>query len=219
FSQSGTSGQGIQRVPAAGGVAADAVETKGVFRYPVFLPDGRHFLYTDIRPSETNGIHVVSLDDGTSRRILPDRSAVVFAPSSPGSRSGHLLFARENNLMALPFDAKTAQVLGDVFPIAEGVGISLANAGYAPITVSDNGVLLYWGGNAAGGSNQMVWYDRAGKVLGPAGAPGSILFPALSPDEKVVAFTGTRGSSWDIWLRDLARATDTRFTAGGLNFG
>src|SRR2546426_577204 len=83
------------RVLAAGGAAADVFKTKGSFRYPVFLSDGRHFLYTDIQPSETSGINVSSLDGGENRRILPDRSAVVFAPSFPGSRSGRLLFVRE----------------------------------------------------------------------------------------------------------------------------
>jgi len=95
FSQVGNSGQVIQRVSAAGGAAADVFKTKGSFRYPVFLSDGRHFLYTDIQPSETSGINVSSLDGGENRRILPDRSAVVFAPSFPGSRSGRLLFVRE----------------------------------------------------------------------------------------------------------------------------
>ena len=221
FSQSGNGAQGIQRVAAAGGVPADAVKTKGVFRYPVYLPDGRRFLYTDIHSSETSGIYVSSLDGADNRRILADRSAVVFAPSSPGSRAGHLLFVRENNLMALPFDAATAQASGDVFPFIEGVGVSLANAGYAPITVSENAVLLYWVGNAAGGSNQLVWYDRTGMILGPVGGPGNMFSPAISSDEKVVAFTRGRvgAGGFDIWLRDLARATDTRFTAGGLNFG
>ena len=101
-----------------------------------------------------------------------------------------------------------------MFPVADGVSISQANVGYAPVTSSENGVLLYWAGNAAGGKNQMIWYDRTGKVLGAAGAPGVIFAPAISWDEKAVAFTANRGG-WGIWLRDLARATDTRFTAGG----
>ena len=51
-----------------------------------------------------------------------------------------------------------------MFPIAEGV--SLATTGYAPITASENGVLLYQSGGFAG-NNHTVWYDRDGKLLGP----------------------------------------------------
>jgi eukaryotic-like serine/threonine-protein kinase len=216
FSQSGNSAQGIQRIGAAGGVPVDAVQTKGVFRYPVFLPDGKRFLYTDIRQSETSGIHVSSLDGTENRRILPDRSAAVFAPSFPGSSTGYLLFARENNLMAVPFDASTAQISGDVFPIAEQVSTSLANAGYVPVTVSENGVLLYWSGNAAGGDNLLVWYERQGKILGNEGSTGLIFTPAISPDQKLVAFTRSVAGPTDIWLRDPVRATDMRLTTGGV---
>ena len=34
----------------------------------------------------------------------------------------------------------------------------------------------------------MGWYDRSGKSLGPVGAPGAVLDPALSPDEKLIVF-------------------------------
>ena len=214
FSPSGNSAEGIQRVAAAGGVPADIFKNKGVFRYPVFLPDGRHFLYTDIQSSDRSGIYASSLDGADNRRILPDRSAAVFAPSTPGGRTGYLLFVRENNLMALPFDGVKAQALGDVFPVAEGVSTSPVNAGYAPVTSSESGVLLYWTGNTHV-TNQMVWYDRSGKVLNPVGVTGAIFTPAVSPDEKAVAFTRQAGGGGDIWLRDLARSTDTRFTAGG----
>src|SRR5262249_16925319 len=215
FSQSRASGRGIQQVPAVGGAAADVPKASGALRYPAFLPDGRHFLYTDGSSPDKAGIYLSPLDGTENRRLLTDRSAAAFSPSSPGSRVGHLLFVRENNLMALPFDAGTARALGDVFPVAEGVFISLANAGYAPVTISENGVLLYWAGNASVQTNQMVWYDRAGKLLGSISAPGAVFMPAISPDEKQVAFVRSGGGGNDIWLRDLSRATDTRLTSDG----
>jgi len=121
-------------------------------------------------------------------------------------RYGHLLYVRipENTLMAQPFDAASGQAAGDVFPVAEGV--SLQGFRYAPITVSENGVLLYSTGS--GGENQMVWLDRAGKPLGPVGAAGGVTFPSISPDQRAVAFD--RGGN--IWLRDLVRGAETRFT-------
>jgi hypothetical protein len=156
-------------------------------------------------PGKSSGIYLGSLD-GTERRLLSDRSGVAFAPPARGVRNGHLLYVRtpENTLMAQPFDAASGQTAGDVFPVAEGV--SLQGNRYAPITVSENGVLLYSTGS--GSENQMVWIDRAGKLLGPVGAAGGVAFPAISPDGKAVAFD--RGAN--IWLRDLVRGAETRFT-------
>ncbi len=211
FAQS-IDGGSLQRVAAAGGVPTDVVQSGGYVRHPVFLPDGRHFLYTiQFGPSEQAGIQVGSLDQkGENRRILPDVSGAQFAPSERSGRPGHLLFVRQNTLMAVPFDASSAQVSGDVFPLADGLGVNAISA-YAPITVSENGVLLYKMVGAAGGG-QLTWMDRTGKGLGPVSTPGEVSTPAISPDEKQVAFSRGSGGDTDLWVRDLSRGTETRLT-------
>jgi Tol biopolymer transport system component len=124
--------------------------------------------------------------------------------------AGRLLFIRENTLMAQPFDAGRGQLSDDPFPIAEGV--SFTNSfNFAPVSASESGVLMYGSGGAIGYS-QIVWYDRAGKLLSPVGAPGNFFAPSISPNEKMIAFARTAANS-DIWLRDLARGTDIRFTS------
>ncbi len=204
-------GVSIQRVAAAGGVPADVTRTKGTQVFPVFLPDGRHFLYTQrLGPVETNGIYVSSLDGKENRRILPDVSGAMFAPPTRGGLAEYILFGRENTLMAQPFDAATARVSGDVFPVAE---VSLTTIAYLPATVSGIGVLLYQTGGANGGGNQLGWYDRTGKSLGPVGAPGNVWDPALSPNEKSVVFRRNSATGADLWVRDLSRGTETRFTS------
>ena len=112
----------------------------------------------------------------------------MFAPSASAAL-GHLLFLRENNLMAQPFDAE-AQISGDVFPVAEGMTLANVN-NFAPVSVSSNGVLLYWtgGSGGGGGTNQIVWYDRGGKLLETVGPPSNVFMPAISPDEKTIAFS------------------------------
>ena len=205
-------GISIQRVAAAGGVPVDVTKTKGTLTDPVFLPDGRHFLYVRaIGTAQQNGIYVALLDGKEARRVLADVSSVVFAPPAHGGRAGHILFVRENTLMAAAFDATSAQVSGDVFPVAEGV--SLTNVVDLPVTVSEGGVLLYETGGANGGTNQIGWYDRSGKPLGPVGAPGAVLSPAISSDEKSVVFSRIAGAESDLWVRDLSRGTETRFTS------
>jgi Tol biopolymer transport system component len=206
-------GISIQRVAAAGGVPVEVTKTKGDQRHPVFLPDGRHFLYlARAGTTEQNGVYVSSLDGKENRRLLADVSGVVFAPPARSDRTGHILFVRENTLMAQPFDAASAQVSGDVFPVAEGVSLT-TDTSYTPATVSENGVLLYEAGGAAGGTNQIGWYDRSGKSLGPVGAPGAVWDPAISPDEKSVVYRRLTGDVGDLWVRDLSRGTETRFTS------
>jgi serine/threonine protein kinase len=197
---------GIQRVPAGGGVPAVITKTKGIGRYPAFLPDGRHFLYfLDQQSPEESGIYFTSLDGKENRRVLADRSGVVFA-------SDHLLFIRDNTLMAQPFDISGGRIVGPTFPIAES--LSLSNLAYAPVSVSENGVLVYQ--RRAGtqvGSRPLVWHDRTGKILGQLGGDGGI--PSISPDEKTVVFNrSSDASGQDLWLWDLARGTPSRFTSG-----
>src|SRR5579864_2830413 len=159
---------GIERVSAAGGVPADVTRPKGSAQFPVFLPDGVHFLYYLSGVSaEQDGIYLSSLDGKENRRLLADESSVIFA-------AGRLLFIRENTLMAQPFDVASRQIVGEVLPVAEGVSLT-GNGSYAPVTASETGVLLYEsGGTVSGGNNQMGWYDRSGKLLGSIGTPGRV---------------------------------------------
>jgi len=217
FSSGGDALYSIKRVPASGGVPADVFTTKGLYFFPAFFPDGHHFFYTSVSP---DGIYVASLDGKENRKILPDLSLALFAPSSPGSRTGHLFFARDNNLMALPFDEGNASPSGGVFPTAEGVPTGFAGiSNFAPVTVSENGVVVY-ASNGFGSVSQLTWFDRAGKPPVPVGTPGLILTPALSPDGKMIAYARVKQNTSleaDIWLWDLARATETRFTTGAAN--
>ncbi len=207
------SGISIQRVSAAGGVPVDVTRAKGNQRFPVFLPDGRHFLYLkrDAAAAD-NGIYVSSLDGSENRRVLPDVSGIAFAPASHGEPAGHILFVRENTLMAAPFDPVAARIAGDVFSVADSVSLGAPNS-YLPVTVSANGVLIYELTGAASGANQFGWYDRTGKLLAQVGAPGKVFNPAISPDGKRVAFRRDNNTGSDLWVLDLNRGVETRFTS------
>jgi eukaryotic-like serine/threonine-protein kinase len=204
-----SSGGSIQRVSAFGGVPADVTATKGFAVSPVFLPDGRRFLYRfGAGSAEQNGVHLASLDGKEDRRVLADNSTVIVA-------AGYLLFIRESTLMAQPFDAVSGQLMGEVaLPVVEGV--SLVANGNAPVTASETGMLVYESsGRVAGPNNQMSWYDRGGKLLGAVGAPGGVFEPAISPDEKSIAFRRFRApltGAGDLWLRDLTRGAEQRLT-------
>jgi serine/threonine protein kinase len=195
----------LVRVPNSGGIPVEIPNLQGTF--PAFLPDGRHFLSEKYLTDP--GIWVSSLDGKETRRILADATSTVFAPPDNGDRTGHVLFVREGNLMAMPFDPESRQATGDVFPVAEGVYID--PLGMEATSASATGVLLY-SGNGAARKNEIVWFDRNGKVT-PTGLTGNVWEPAISPDEKTIAYSRNNGSTSDIWIRDLGHGLDQRFTS------
>ena len=212
FQPGAATGAPLMRVSSAGGVPVAVTSSLSgeVHVHPEFLPDGQHFLYlARFGKPETNGIYAGSLDGRTRERLLADQSNAIYVTPSPRG-SGHILFRRENTLMAQPFDAKTLKPVGDVFPLAEQVGIA-GFAGYGAFSASQSGVLAY--GVGRGGVNQeLIWMDRMGKVAEAAAPPGEYGSLRLSPDEKRVVFDRIESSNQDIWVRDLARGVTSRLT-------
>jgi len=198
-------GSALQRVPAAGGVPV-AVTTagSGTRRFPVFLPDGRRFLYLVTEAARENGIHLGSLDGQGDALLLPDLSTFSIA-------AGRLVFARGGTLLAQPIDLRSGRLSGDAVSIADGVPF-LSVGNYVPLTTSESGVLVY-GGAGLGNRlvTQLTWYDRGGRQLGTIGAPGPIRDPALSPDGKAVAFARTANEGLSLWVRALDRDVEQQF--------
>jgi serine/threonine protein kinase/Tol biopolymer transport system component len=214
----------ILRVSAAGGVPAPVTKVAaggsgGGHRFPVFLPDGIHFLYqSGSDRADALGLYVGSLNGAGAVRILPDNTNALYAPPANEKGTAYLLFRREDTLMAMPFDLKSLKPVGDVFPVAEQVPTSV-NAGFGAFSVSENATLAYRSG-ALSANRELVWIDRAGKRLGVVGKPGGYMQFAISPDEKTVAVMIGTGSLSDIWLQDVARGVISRFTfRPGLNQG
>ena len=153
----------LQRVSGAGGVPqpASVLDTEygeSGHRFPSFLPDGRHFVYTGFigtccPAAKPARIRIGTLDTMDATTLMQVESSATFA-------SGHLLFNRDGTLMALPFDAKALQAAGDAFPVADGVGRE--GSRYASFSASETGVLLY----GSGGTGRA---DNAPHVDGPRG--------------------------------------------------
>ena len=210
-------GSPIERVSAAGGVPAAVTKIEApseLHRYPVFLPDNKHFLYeVSLGKPEINGIRVGSLDAAPPVRILADESSASYVASAAPRGSGFLLFRRENTLMGAPFDPRRLQVTGDVFPVMGEVGTA-GNTNHAAFSVSNNGVLVYGGGVLGSQGDELVWMDRTGKRLGNVGQPAQMGGAALSPDGKRVLFSifNKAGDASDLWLLDVERGVPTRVT-------
>ena len=100
---------GLLRVSDRGGVPTELpgflAESNAI--YPVFLPDGRHFLYNRGARTASPGIDLSSLDgDGGQQLLIADSSNVGY------SRAGYVLYVKNRTLVAQPFDAKGLRVTG-----------------------------------------------------------------------------------------------------------
>jgi eukaryotic-like serine/threonine-protein kinase len=204
---------GLLQVSQTGGTPTeltrlDTARRENSHRWPSFLPDGRHFIYlSQSSPEENNAIFLASLDSKDKTLLLHVNSNAIFAPP------GYLLFAKERSLMAQPFNANKGELNGEAFPIAEDVGFEQSR-NFSLFSASTNGVLTFGMGVGVLGNRQLVWCDRSGKRLDKVGAPGFLFDFSLSPDEKRIAFrrVDRQTRSEDLWMLDLLRGTESRFT-------
>jgi hypothetical protein len=214
-------GNGIMQVPAAGGVATLVTTTGGhnqIHGFPSFLPDEKHFVY--LRNGEDAGVFTGSLgvkpEQQSSRRVLATDSFVVYAPSAEAGM-GRLLFGRDGNLLAQPFDERRLDLVGEPVQLVPGVA-TLAGFGEFFFSASSNGVLAHQSSETGEGPSGPTWFERNGKELGAAGDPGSYQYfdLGLSPDAAHAAATRWNPTSHDyvegMWLIDVVRGVTTRFT-------
>jgi Tol biopolymer transport system component len=205
----------IYRVSASGGtpVAVTKLASAGEgHRFPEFLPDGNHFLFQVAAVNaERAGIYVGALNGDAPIRLLPDNSKALFAPATRRGADGHILFQRDEVLMAQPFDSGRMKTIGDIFPVAERVQIGLNN-GFGVFSVSGNGLLALLSSDQA--ERQIVGVDRSGKRGSAIVTKGVTAFDegTLSPDGSIWSQGIGTIAQRDIWLVDLARGVNTRFS-------
>jgi serine/threonine protein kinase/Tol biopolymer transport system component len=201
----------IQAVSGTGGqprVLAHLTSRKGeVYRWPVFLPDGRHFLYyVGFGDPKISGLYAGDLDSKQTTYLTPDAHAGgLYAPP------GFLLYRSGDRILSRPFDPDRLRVSGEPTPIVEDVwwdGITtLATA----FSVSANGVLAYQTGGYS--ISRLLRYDRSGRELGAIGPPGAYFEPVFSPDGHSIAVSRgvpEHAFSSETWRGDLTRGTMTR---------
>ena len=193
----------LQRVNAAGGVPEPVThleDTPGAITHnlPMFLPDGRRFLYY----APGAGVFVGDLDGQPKDRklLLKVASKVLYS-------NGYLLFVRDGTLLAQRFDSDRVELSGDPRAVAENVAVSITGGAFM-FSLSSGGLLAYRTGGEV--RHQLAWFDREGRQLEKVGEPGPWLGPVLSPDGMRVA--AIRGS--EIWVLDLARGASSRLAQG-----
>jgi eukaryotic-like serine/threonine-protein kinase len=206
---------GLFRVSSLGGSPVEMTKPdKSRFetshRWPVFLPDGKHFLYLAANFAgqlEKNAVFLGSLDS-QERGLLVSTSA-----NAAYAEPGFLLYLRDNKtLVAQPFDRRRYLLSGEPHTLSDEV-LYFPTVGRAVFSVSSGEVLVTQTGKGASIS-QLAWFERSGKPGGTAGVPGAYNNVRLSPDGHRVATdqSDADGRNTDVWILDPARGATTRLT-------
>jgi serine/threonine protein kinase len=179
-------------------------------RWPVFLPDGEHLLFTALTFSNTEdnyrGIYIGSLT-GEAKIVAPS------ALSNAGYANGYLFYLDDKkSLRAAVLDAAKGTVAGDSLVVADLVGFQ-PSIFWGAFSVAENGTVVY-NPNVGAALSVLTWYDRAGKELGSVGDIGVLSNPTLSPDDSrlTIDIADAKATDVNVWLNDLKRGTNSRFT-------
>ena len=205
--------EGIYRISSDGGAAKqvtsyDRASGELSQSWPLFLPDGRRFLYVSDAPDgskQNRSLWSGSLDSRQVHRMMAVDSRVAYCAP------GYLLFVRDGTLLAQPFDPGGMRTTGEPIPVGENVWFFRAT-GNAAFAVSENGTVAH---HAGPNPTRLVWRDRSGREIGVVGAPALFGRPRLSPDGSSIAVevADPRNGTRDVWIYDSERGLPRRVTA------
>jgi eukaryotic-like serine/threonine-protein kinase len=176
-----TSVAGLRRVKLGDGsvdVVTELDSKRGMqsHRFPWFLPDGRHYVFTVLGNEDVSGLYFGDTAGSGYRKLGPD-----FSRAAYDSR-GYLLFVRAGTLVAQRFDPQRGAFAGDPSPVAaQSIG---ANIGAESWFAAGSSAVAYR--PSARQSTRLLWVDRAGSVVGEVTSPGAYMEPQLSPDGRKV---------------------------------
>ena len=220
----------VWQVPASGGEPEQLTELDREageisHRLPHLLPGAEAVLFTVLQHAAVGldwstqaQIFVQSLETGEKMLLLKGGSDARYI------RTGHLVFAREGTLMAVPFDLASLSVTGRPIPVQEGVSYAIhtwssgIETGAAQFAFSDSGSLAYIAGSVVQEmKQQLVWVDRKGNSEPVDNIEREqFMGVRISPDRSRVAVV-----KWykgrNIWIYDRARGTLTPEILEGLN--
>jgi eukaryotic-like serine/threonine-protein kinase len=195
FTPSGMLGVGLFRIPASGGTptriaSPDRNLKEDSLRWPFFLPDGIHYLYSAINITGRKDLYAIyagALNSTEKHLILRTQGNAAYI------EPGYLLFYKDRTLFAQNLDLKNFKLTGEPVPIFADVGFS-PRISKAIYSASSSGLLV---AQKAGESavSQLVWFDRAGHEVGVASKPGIYGNITLSPSGKWVASDTTDPAS------------------------
>ena len=190
----------LYAVPAVGGTprkvtTMDPEHTS--HRWPHFLADGEHFVYSAINHNvqfgNQNGIYLSSLKGEKARRIVHTVSQAQVA-------DGYLFYMHDQNLVAQPFNG--TELKGEPALIASGVQ-SDPDTWTGAFGVSESGSLVYQNGPGMA-SSKLEWFDDSGRRVDAFGDTKAYLHVSGTRDGKYIA-TDVGQIEGKIWVGTRAK--------------
>lgn len=213
FTPIGTLNEGIMSVSDNGGTPVkfnypSATGNENTYRWPVFLPDGKHYLFlaANIRGDiELNTLYVGSLDGPSQKQFLTKTMY------NADYANGYVFFVRDGAIQAQKLDLTSYQLTGNVLRIFDSVKLE-SRIFYAAFSASHDAVLAQEAGEVS--LSRLIWYNRSGKDISDSAPTDTYANLAISPDEKYIATdkTDTTNQNTDVFVYDLARTAFRRLT-------
>jgi Tol biopolymer transport system component len=213
----GTGAEGLFRVSSEGGNPIPVTRLEkgdGSHRFPWFLPDGEHFLFSIRSSSEDRrGIYAGSLHGRISEKLAGGEN-----PASTYA-AGSLFFMQGDSLIARDFNAGRLALGERTLVVAQGVGA--ASNGYAAFSVSTSGMLAWSGPSPEAG--RLTWFGPDGTQLEqaiPEPEPRDYPDFRLSDDETRLAcsLVDPKSGNPQVWIAELlTNGRRTQLTAGAFN--
>jgi hypothetical protein len=200
----------LAQVPASGGAMSVLFKSdsgRSVVLAPIFGTHG--VLFARCANSVACDLWAIDVRSKKAKLVLPGVLEGRYA------ETGHLVYAQDGRLMAVPFDAGSFSVRGQPVALADSV-----IRGLGPFELSRSGTLVTRGQDAAASEGyEMVWVDRGGRAA-PIDTSWKFNVAAyaadhgwaLSPDGSRVAIGLLTGAGDDIWVKQLPRGPLSRIT-------
>jgi Tol biopolymer transport system component len=213
FTPSGHLGVGLYKILASGGTPTqitvpDKSQVEDSHRWPQFLPDGIHYLYSAIHLSggrQLSEVYVGSLNSNEKRLVTKASTNVAYV-------APYLLYYHDRTLFGQHFDTKTFELTREPTPILTDVQYSprISRAVFA----ASNTHLLVAQKAGDTGASQFLWFNRQGQEIGTALKPGIYGNMMLSPNGRIVAsdVTDPVSQNTDVWTFDLETQSAKRLT-------
>ena len=206
--------EGVMSVSSNGGTPQVLIEALAgeVPHGPQMLPDGTSVLYTLARGAgprwDDAEIVVHSLETDSSQVLIRGGSDGRYVPT------GHIVYALESDLFAVPFDLTSLEVSETPVSIVQGMARTNAGqTGTGNFSFSDQGALVYVvGTGSATNEGVLALIDRDGVVERLNVPPADYRRPRVSPDGTQVVVTSEEDNRTRtfIWVYDLSGDTTIR---------
>ena len=202
------------RVSASGGSGTVLLDNTGLqgqgFNYPMAL-SGTRGLLVQVCNSGCGimSLRVLDLRTGKLKLLLNEAAQAWYLPT------GHLVYVRRDGAaLAAPFDLDRLELTGPAVAVLDRVVVT---RGFAQLTASPSGSVVYARGEGGNDENTMVRVARDGMIaLVDSAWTGRFSSVAIAPDGRRLAVgAGTGTGGLNIWIKQLDRGPSTRLSFGG----